>query len=116
MIVRFSLVAFGFRKTVGLLRLLSPSRVQNQRIDLVFALATARQVAKAAAFVPVRAICIEQSLALLLLLRRKGISASLRLGVQPYPFLAHAWVECDGVPINESTELIRSVVTFDATW
>jgi hypothetical protein len=29
------------------------------------------------------------------------------MGVQMYPFLAHAWVEHDGVPINDVPEHVQ---------
>ncbi len=67
-----------------------------------------RRVALVAAFYPGRALCLEQSLTLWLLLRRRGIDADLRLGVQPYPFGAHAWVEHRGEPVNESPEFVRT--------
>lgn len=66
----------------------------------------AYHVAVAAAFFPGRAVCLEQSLALYLLLRRRGVPAELRLGVQAYPFYAHAWVEVDGAPVNEDPETV----------
>jgi Transglutaminase-like superfamily len=67
---------------------------------------TAYHVALAAAFFPGRAICLEQSLTLYVLLRRRGIAAQLKLGVQPFPFAAHAWVELDGEPVNEDPEAV----------
>ncbi|HET6232338.1 MAG TPA: lasso peptide biosynthesis B2 protein [Longimicrobiaceae bacterium] len=67
---------------------------------------TAYRVAVAAAFFPGRAVCLEQSLALYVLLRRRGVPAQLALGVQPYPFTAHAWVELDGEPVNEDRETV----------
>lgn len=72
---------------------------------------TARRVALVAAFFPGRALCLEQSLALWTLLRRRGIEADLRLGVQPYPFGAHAWVEHRGEPVNERPEFVGSFLT-----
>jgi hypothetical protein len=67
----------------------------------------AYHVAVAAAFFPGRAVCLEQSLALYLLLRRRGVPAELRIGVQVYPFYAHAWVELDGRPVNEDVETVE---------
>lgn len=66
----------------------------------------AYHVAVAAAFFPGRAVCLEQSLALYVLLRRRGVPAELRVGVQVYPFYAHAWVELDGRPVNEDPETV----------
>jgi hypothetical protein len=45
-----------------------------------------------------------------MLLRQRGIEAQLRLGVRPYPFGAHAWVEHGGKPVNEDPERVRSFV------
>jgi transglutaminase-like putative cysteine protease len=67
----------------------------------------AYHVAVAAAFFPGRAVCLEQSLALYLLLRGRGVPAELRLGVQVYPFYAHAWVELHGEPVNEDRETVE---------
>lgn len=69
----------------------------------------AYHVALAAAFFPGRAVCLEQSLALYVLLRRRGVPADLRLGVRVYPFLAHAWVEVAGEPVNEDREAVENL-------
>ncbi len=61
-------------------------------------------VAMAAAFYPGRALCLEQSLVLYYLLRRQGVPAKYRQGVQPHPFAAHAWVEYRGELINDVPE------------
>lgn len=72
----------------------------------------ARRVAVAAAFFPGRAVCLEQSIALYVLLRRRAVPADLRLGVQPYPFKAHAWVEVDGQPVFENADELVKFVPF----
>lgn len=72
----------------------------------------AKRIAMVGAFLPGRYRCLEQSLALLYCLRRCGVNAELRVGVQPYGFTAHAWVEVDGRPINEPWELVRKLVVF----
>jgi hypothetical protein len=64
-------------------------------------------VAMAAALYPGRALCLEQSLALYDVLRRQGVSVSFRMGVQPHPFQAHAWIEHGGTPINDIAEHIK---------
>jgi hypothetical protein len=74
---------------------------------------TAAKLALAAAFYPRRALCLEQSLALCWLLRRRSVPAELRIGVQPMPFHAHAWVEVGGRVINEREEVTSSFVAFD---
>lgn len=103
--VRISLRALGFRKS----RLLAEwfagrpltVGVAGSVASFQLAASVAAQVVRAATFFPGRAICLEQSLVLYTLLRRRGVAAQFMLGVQPYPFVAHAWVEVDGTPVNE---------------
>jgi hypothetical protein len=64
-------------------------------------------VAMAAALYPGHAACLERSLVLYWSLRRAGVPVEYRMGVQMYPFLAHAWVEYQGVPINDVVENMR---------
>lgn len=63
-----------------------------------------RAVAMAAALYPGRALCLEQSLVLYYLLRRRGVAVTYCQGVIPQPFEAHAWVEYQGDVINDITE------------
>lgn len=101
---------FGLRRTLRWVRAAANADAHGSG-DVA---ACAGAVARAAAFYPRRALCLEQSLALYILLRRRGVSAELRLGVQPRPFYAHAWVEVDGQPVNESLDLAHTFVAFTA--
>ena len=38
------------------------------------------------------------------LLRKQGVAVQYCQGVQPHPFLAHAWIEYGGEPINDVPE------------
>ena len=58
------------------------------------------RISIAATFVPCRAACLEQSLVLFYWVNRQGKRALLRVGMQPLPFSAHAWVEINGRPVN----------------
>lgn len=71
-----------------------------------------RRVAFAAAFYPRRALCLEQSLTLYVMLRRAGAPATLRIGARPVPFAAHAWVEIGGQAVNEPQDFIAQLVPF----
>lgn len=64
-------------------------------------------VAMAAALYPGHAACLERSLMLYWHLRRAGAPVEYRMGVQMYPFLAHAWVEFHAAPINDVPEHVR---------
>ena len=52
---------------------------------------------------PGEALCLQRSLVLLWLLRRRRIDAELRVGVRRTEggLIAHAWVESDGKPLND---------------
>lgn len=111
--VRLHLKARGFGPSVAAARRWAGSRPSSES-DPALVEKTALAVALAAAFFPGRAVCLEQSLSLYVLLRRRGVDAELKLGVQPFPFLAHAWVEVDGAPVNEEPEVVASFVPMAA--
>jgi Transglutaminase-like superfamily len=70
------------------------------RIALLEALRLGRAVVRTLAFLPGDTRCLRRSLVLTQLLARRGISARLVIGARTAPdFLAHAWVEHDGVPV-----------------
>jgi hypothetical protein len=103
---------FGLRRALRLAT--GPARTgQSAASDVVDVVA--HRVAVAGAFYPRRALCLEQSLALCLLLRRRGVPAQLRIGVQPRPFHAHAWVEVAGRPLQEPPDVGASFATFQLT-
>jgi hypothetical protein len=110
----------GVTRQLGLERMLHicrqalcPTAQEPQDSERLIA-TTATAIARAAALLPVRAQCLEQSLALCYCLRRESIPVSLRVGVRPYGFHAHAWVEYRGRPINENNEILRAVTPFPA--
>ena len=65
-----------------------------------------------------RSTCLEKSLALWWLLRRQGIASSVRIGARAGAgkLEAHAWVECEGVALNEPGGEHRHYAAFDATF
>ena len=52
---------------------------------------------------PKQTKCLEWSAALTLLCARAGLLSKLIVGVQSFPFYAHAWSETDGVIIGDSS-------------
>ena len=46
-------------------------------------------------------LCLQRSAATACLLRRYGVSAQMMIGAQQMPFRAHAWVEVDGLVVND---------------
>jgi len=57
--------------------------------------------------------CLQRSAATVLLLRRCGARAELVIGVQPWPLRAHAWVEIEGVVVNDRPHVTRSFAVLE---
>ena len=72
--------------------------------------AAERAVATAGALYPGRALCLEQSLVLYYLLRRRGVAIEYRQGVMAHPFQAHAWIEYDGEVVSDVAEHAKQFV------
>lgn len=68
---------------------------------------TARLVEAAGRYGPYRAKCLPKSLTLWWLLRRQGIESQVRFGARKNArrMEAHAWVEFEGTPLNDSTDV-----------
>ena len=62
-----------------------------------------------------RGTCLSRSLALAYLLGRAGLTTDLRFGGRKIDgrFAAHAWLEHDGVPINETADVARRLTPFE---
>jgi hypothetical protein len=118
--ISISLRLRGLRATQSSLQKLMPTDGSNcspgldsttkQRAGLV-----ARMV-RSAAYRGLRtANCLDRSLALWWLLGRQGIASSVRIGTRKTGgrFEAHAWVECDGVALNEPEEPHEHYAAFD---
>lgn len=112
--VRLHLKALGFGRSVARARRLGGRGAAAGPPGAALTERTAHRVAVAGAFFPGRAVCLEQSLALYVLLRRRGVPAELRIGVVPSPFHAHAWVEVDGAPVNEDAETVARFLPMPA--
>ena len=61
------------------------------------------------------ATCLTRSLLLRWLLRRYGMTSDLRIGVrfEEGVLAAHAWVEKDGIPVNDSPEVVARFAAFE---
>ncbi len=79
---------------------------------------TSRMVNAAIGHVWRASTCLEKSLALWWLLGRQGIACEVRIGArkQGGKFEAHAWLERDGVAVNEPQEEHRHYAAFDAAF
>ena len=118
LLVKVSLGLRGFGKTQEWLQ----ARLQRDRpavsksaISTDIVNRTCRMVRAADHYVLLRTSCLEQSLTLWYLLGVQGISASVRIGIpkQTEPFEAHAWVEHEGVALNQLEEPHNHYHPFD---
>jgi hypothetical protein len=67
--------------------------------------ALANIVNKACLMYPTRTKCLEWAMTFVLLALKQKWKCNLEIGVQNYPFMAHAWVECDGKVVMDSQDL-----------
>jgi hypothetical protein len=106
-LLKTALVLAGFRRTFRWIHTRADAVPLADDVDDALVLAAEYAIAMAAALYPGHAACLERSLLLYWYLRRAGVAARYRMGVQMYPFLAHAWVEYRGQPINDVPEHVR---------
>jgi Transglutaminase-like superfamily len=115
--IRVTLRLRGYKKTQGWLQeklnrqnqTAPPVGIQSECVEM-----TCRMVRAAEHYAPGRATCLEESLLLWYLLRSQDISATVRIGVRKEgtKFEAHAWVEREGVALNQRDEQHRHYAPF----
>jgi Transglutaminase-like superfamily len=85
---------------------------QNYITSRAGPLQVSRAVALVATLLPCRVRCLEQALASYMLLRPTIADITVRIGVTPHGFRAHAWVEVSGQPLNENADYLRTLGVF----
>lgn len=92
-----------FRRVYGMLKKLSRGATTAGSTSAEAELVAAAVVHVNRRVLPYESRCLLESLAIWWLLRRRGITADLVLGVRTImgPFEAHAWVEHEGRPLND---------------
>jgi hypothetical protein len=97
-------LAFGLLPLPRALRIfgIAQSQASRGRIAAPEAERIGRAIARAARHVPFRAVCLQQAFAALLMLRRRGLEATVQLGLmrQGDELKAHAWSHCGEVPVT----------------
>jgi hypothetical protein len=88
--------------------------VQRDRSGADEAREAARLVSAAARFSPFPSTCLSRSIVLLHLLRRRGLAAEIKIGVlRDRSPLAHAWVEVNGEPVNDTADVADRHAVFE---
>jgi hypothetical protein len=97
-------LAFGLLPLPRALRLFGIARSEtgHGRIAAAEAELVGRAIGRAARYVPFRAVCLQQAFAALLMLRRRGLAATVHLGLlrEDSELKAHAWSCCGEVPVT----------------
>ena len=117
-VVSVSLKMRGFRATLAMLEASLKRRAahQNSAEQLKSMPLAIRMVHAAVRHSFVRPSCLEESLVLWYLLGRQGIECTLRIGIRKddEKFGAHAWVEREGVALNQPDAQHQHYAAFDA--
>lgn len=106
-LLKTALRVVGFERTWRWIRHSAESAPLVAAVDPASIARVEYTVAIGAALFPGRALCLERSLTLYHYLRRRGVGVEYVMGVQMYPFAAHAWVEYRGQIINDVPEHVR---------
>src|SRR5215813_2092554 len=111
-LIWMALRPLGFRRTRKLLSLFGRGK------DVISSMDEARRLSyivnTAAGNGLRRANCLERSLLLWWMLRRKGVDADIRFGAsnKARAFKAHAWVEWNGVVLNDRADIASEFTPF----
>jgi hypothetical protein len=108
-IVHVMLVSLGFRRTLALCA--RPNKTYAPLTTTQIS-QLSRNMSHAVMLYPFGAKCLAHSLCTLSLLQKAGGTGSLQIGVNLFPFSAHAWVEYDGRPLCHNDEYLRQFARF----
>ena len=103
--INFYMKVRGFYATIQLIK-----NHRKERVDYIIPSGKdlrelANIVNKACLLYPTRTKCLEWAMTYVLTALKQGWKCNLEIGVQNYPFMAHAWVECDGKVVMDSQDL-----------
>ena len=104
------LVVFDLARPAGFARLcawLGRARAGRRR-SLVGSADVVWAVDEACVWYVKRAACLQRSFVATRLLRQYGFAAEMVIGCRPLPFESHAWVELDGLVVNDLPQYQRA--------
>jgi hypothetical protein len=99
--VRLAFVVLPFPRALKRMRV-TPGGDGGGRLAAAEAAQVARAIARAARHMPFRAACLQQAFAALLMLRRRGLAATVSLGLahDEGALTAHAWSHSGDTPVT----------------
>lgn len=111
--IRLLFAALPFACALRALRIVAGQAAASDATARVEAVRVARAIRRAARHVPFRAACLQQAFAAVLMLRHRGVPATVRLGLAREASLAtlraHAWSCCGETPVT-GVELAQDFV------
>jgi hypothetical protein len=117
--IAFLLHTVGYKKTKSLLeRFMPPTTSCDKPLEdeMIEVHNLARTIHRAARHNIYQANCLKQSLLLWFILGKKLISSELKFGIEKFSncqLNAHAWVECGGQPLIDSTDTLDKFSVFE---
>jgi hypothetical protein len=103
LVVRIVLALLPLPRALRLFGIAQGAGGQGQgKVDPDQAAQIAQAIARAARHVPFRAVCLQQAFAALLMLRRRGLAATVHFGLlrDGRELKAHAWSRCGEMPVT----------------
>jgi hypothetical protein len=100
----------GFQLTYALIRRTQPKVSKSRPCspeDIVWA------IDEACVWYFKRVTCLQRAAVATWLLRRHSVPAALVIGYRPMPFESHAWVEVNGIVINDRPQYQRFFTVLD---
>ncbi|MCH9697826.1 MAG: lasso peptide biosynthesis B2 protein [Gammaproteobacteria bacterium] len=117
-ITHIVLLSLGYARTSQLLtRMIGNPKPQKTSDPEAFAKNLRRLIRNLRKHHPLAGSCLSLSLCLWWLLQRRGIKTSLCIGTNNSDdFMAHAWLELDGHPLNAGAKVRQRYATFDKSF
>ena len=115
-LIAAGLHCMNFQQLSSILVRFSPVPDEVCRDTAMQQAATTTHLVQVAAFrTPFKISCLVRSTALWFLLRRQGIGSEIRIGVsqQEGTFKAHAWVESNGIVLNDRNDIHNQFAAFE---
>ncbi len=96
--------ARGFEASLRLISAREATHALRRDVDAAVAVAQTYRAIRTR--VPIRPVCLRDSLALMILLVDAGLDATLVLGVRIDPFAAHSWVQAGSTVLSDDLDVI----------
>ena len=113
-LVWIALRLFGLGRVKAWVRQIATEPRRPDAFEEICALGRVVNAAANHALLPVT--CLSRSVVLHCMLKQRGVFSDLRIGVRlrDSALEAHAWVECEGIPVNDVADIAIQFAPFDA--